>query len=101
MLNNTFQDLGDFVIYPKELFEIGTLTGRHFAIHLNAGVWRPEGSDGSNAKNKIKELISRNERVFDFVQILVRRKRYRILNKGIPFYEYSIAQKNGDALPEL
>ncbi|SEG25582.1 Glycosyltransferase sugar-binding region containing DXD motif-containing protein [Butyrivibrio sp. Su6] len=101
MLNNTFQDLGDFVIYPKELFEIGTLTGRHFAIHLNAGVWRLKGSDGRNAKNKIKELISRNERVFDFVQILVRRKRYRILNKSIPFYEYSIAQKNGDALPEL
>lgn len=30
-LNNQFQDLVDFVIFPKELFEIGTITGKQYA----------------------------------------------------------------------
>lgn len=38
-LNNKFQNLGDFVIFPKEYFEIGTLSGKHYAVHLCAGEW--------------------------------------------------------------
>lgn len=101
ILNNKYQDMGDFVIYPKELFEIGTLTGRHFAIHLNAGVWRNDSKESGNAKSAIKAFIQQNDKLFDLVQVLVRTKRYRVLNKGIPFYEYSIAQLNGNKLPEL
>ncbi len=101
LLNNKFQDMGDFVIYPKELFEIGTITKRHYAIHLNAGEWRTKADDSDSFKNKIKNILKKNETVYDFMQVLVRKKRYRLLNRNIPFYEYSLAQKNGGTLPEL
>lgn len=100
-LNNRFQDLGDFVIYPKEYFEIGSLTGRHYAVHLCAGEWRIKEDDSMSLKGRIKKALGRNQRVFDLVQIVVRKRRYRKLNKGIPFYEYSQAQKKGTPLPEL
>lgn len=101
MLNNKFQDMGDFVIYPKEMFEIGTLTGRHFAIHLNAGEWRVKEDDSVSFKNRIKNALKGNEFIYDKVQVLVRKKRYKRLNRNIPFYAYSIAQKKGNSLPEL
>ena len=101
LLNNKFQDLKDFVIYPKELFEIGTLTGRHFAVHLNAGEWRSNKDSGGGLKKFIKNTLRSNEVIYSFVQILVRKRRYKRLNKGIPFYAYSVAQKNGSRLPEL
>lgn len=101
MLNNRFQDMGDFVIYPKELFEIGTLSGRHYAIHLNAGEWRTKEDDSDSLKNRIKNSLKGNEFIYDKVQVLVRKRRYKRLNKGIPFYAYSQAQKEGRLLPEL
>lgn len=101
MLNNKFQDMGDFVIYPKELFEIGTLLGQHYAIHLNAGEWRTKEDDSDSLKNRIKNSLKGNEFIYDKVQVLVRKRRYKKLNKGIPFYAYSQAQKKGVQLPEL
>ncbi len=101
ILNNKYQELKDFVIYPKEMFEIGTVTGRHYAIHLNAGEWRTKEDDTDSFKNKVKNLLKKNEAVFDKVQVLVRKKRYKALNRNIPFYGYSQAQLNGTALPEL
>ena len=101
LLNNKFQDMGDFVIYPKELFEIGTLSGRHYAIHLNAGEWRTKEDDSDSLKNRIKNSLKGNEYIYDKVQVLVRKRRYKRLNKGIPFYAYSQAQKEGRQLPEL
>jgi hypothetical protein len=100
-LNNKFQDLGDFVIYPKEYFEIGSLSGKHFAVHLCAGEWRIKADDSKSLKNRIKRALKKNQTIFDLVQVMVRRKRYRKLNREIPFYSYSLAQKNGVALPEL
>ncbi|MDE6208725.1 MAG: hypothetical protein K2M73_03505 [Lachnospiraceae bacterium] len=100
ILNNKFQDLGDFVIYPKEYFEIGTLTNKHYAVHLCAGEWRIK-TEGKGLKNKIKKFISKFPSLFDKLQIIVRKRRYNKLKKEIPFYEYYLAQKNHKELPDL
>lgn len=101
VLNNRFQNLGDFVIFPKEMFEIGSLTGKHYAIHLNAGEWRPDGAGNKGIRDRIKCQIAAHQKLFDFIQILVRKVRYRKLNRAIPFYEYSVAQRRHTELPEL
>lgn len=101
LLNNKFQDLGDFVIYPKEMFEIGKLSGKQYALHLCAGEWRIKTGEGKGLKNKIKNLIAKNQFIFDKVQIIVRKRRYKKLKKDIPFYPYYLAQKNHKELPEL
>ena len=101
LLNNKFQDLGDFVIFPKEYFEIGTLTGRHYAVHLCAGEWRIKTDDSKGIKNKIKRHMMKYPAVFDKIQILVRKRRYEQLKKEIPFYAYYLAQKKHRELPEL
>lgn len=101
LLNNKFQDLGDFVIFPKEYFEIGTLTGRHYAVHLCAGEWRIKTDDSKGMKNKLKRLMMKYPALFDKIQILVRKRRYKQLKKEIPFYAYSLAQKEHRELPEL
>ncbi len=100
-LNNKYQNLGDFVIYPKEYFEIGSLIGRHYAVHLCAGEWRIKEDDTKSIKNIIKKTIKKNQKLFDVVQMIVRKRRYRVLKKDIPFYQYSLAQRNGTTLPEL
>ena len=101
ILNNKFQNMRDFVIFPKEMFEIGSLLGRHYAIHLNAGEWRAEDTAGDNMRSRIKRSIAQNQKIFDFAQILVRKRRYRKLNRKIPFYNYSVAQRKHARLPEL
>ncbi|MBO6239419.1 MAG: hypothetical protein J6O61_00900 [Butyrivibrio sp.] len=100
-LNNKYQDLGDFVIYPKEYFEIGSILGNHYAVHLCAGEWRIKEDDSKSLKNTVKKTIKKNQKLFDMIQILVRKRRYNILKKEIPFYAYSVAQRNGTTLPEL
>ena len=100
-LNNQFQDLGDFVIFPKELFEIGTITGKQYAVHLCAGEWRLKTDDSKTMKNRIKKMIGKWPWLFDKVQILVRKKRYDKLKTQIPFYEYYLAQKENHPLPKL
>jgi len=40
ILNNHFQSLVDFVIYPKEDFEIGRVNGKQYTVHLNEGSWK-------------------------------------------------------------
>ena len=52
-------------------------------------------------KGRIKSLIHKNQKVFDFVQIMVRKRRYKEMKKDIPFYPYYLAQKNHTDLPEL
>lgn len=100
-LNNKFQDMGDFVIYPKELFEIGNLRGSQYAVHLCAGEWRIKTDEGKGFKNRIKRMLSKNQFIFDRVQIIVRSRRYKKLNKDIPFYGCYLAQKQNKELPEL
>ena len=100
-LNNAYQDLDDFVIFPKELFEIGTLTGKHYCIHLCAGEWRTNKDDAAGIRKIVKRLLSRNEHLYSNIQVLVRKRRYSKMKKLIPFYPYYLAQKKGSALPEL
>ncbi|WP_051545464.1 glycosyltransferase family 32 protein [Butyrivibrio sp. MC2021] len=100
-LGNKFQDLGDFVIYPKEYFEIGKLLGNHYAVHLCAGEWQIKVDKSKTLKGRIKTALSKNQWIFDKVQIMVRKKRYKKLNQGIPFYRCLLAQQRGEKLPEL
>ena len=100
-LNNKFQNLGDFVIFPKEYFEIGTLSGKHYAVHLCAGEWRIKTEDGKGFKNFIKRILKKNQWFFDRVQVLVRKRRYKKLNETIPFYECYLAQKENRPFPKL
>lgn len=100
-LNNKFQDMGDFVIFPKEYFEIGTLTNKHYAVHLCAGEWRMKTDDSKTLKNRIKLTLKKHPFIFDRVQIIVRKKRYAKLKKDIPFYPCYLAQKENRPMPEL
>lgn len=100
-LDNHFQNLEDFVIFPKEYFEIGNLIGRQYAIHLCAGEWRTKEAKTGNLKDRIKYVLAGNEKVYSKIQIIVRKIRYHKLNKKIPFYSYAIAQKKHQQLPEL
>lgn len=100
-LNNKFQDMGDFVIYPKEYFEIGSLLDRQYTIHYCAGAWRIKTDDGKSLKARVKRALKAMPWLFRKVQIVVRRRRYRVLKKEIPFYPYYVAQKKGKELPEL
>ncbi len=99
VLNNTYQDLKDFVVYPKELFEIGSLTQKHYTIHYNTGTWHLTAK--KDFKSKIKSFIAKSPAIHNFIQICVRKIRYQKLNKKIPFYEYSLAQKKNLPLPPL
>lgn len=101
-LNNKFQNMKDFVIFPKEYFEIGTLTGKHYALHLCAGEWRDNKTvAGTDLKSKIKTTLKKHPVLFDKVQVLVRKRRYSRMKKEIPFYPYYLAQKRKEKLPEL
>lgn len=101
ILNNMFQKLSEFVIYPKEDFEIGRIRGTQYTIHLNDGSWREEQKSVSVIKRVIKSSISDYGRIYDLIRVLERRRRYKRANKRLPFYEYSIAQKRGTTLPEI
>jgi hypothetical protein len=101
VLNNKFQDMKDFVIYPKEYFEIGTLGGKHYAVHLCAGEWRIKADTSKTFKGRIKAMLHKNQKLYDKIQIIVRKRRYRELKKDIPFYEYYLAQKRHTQLPQI
>ena len=100
-LNNRYQELSDFTIYPKEFFEIGSLTGKHYTIHLNTGSWRTKAKESGSFKDKIKLFLSGHPQAFELVQIIIRKPRYYKKNKRIPFYRYSQAQKYHKELPDL
>ncbi len=101
ILNNRRQIFDDFVINPKEDFEIGRLSGRHYAVHLCAGEWREKAKNSGSIYNRIKVGIDRWPWLFDHVQILVRKIRYRKLNRKIPFYPCARAQRRKLPLPEI
>ena len=100
-LNNKYQDIGDFVIYPKELFEIGTLTKKHYTIHYCAGEWRIKQEQKNTVKGKLKQFMQGVPALYEVIQIIVRKRRYKRANKRIPFYSYAVAQKKRQTLPEL
>lgn len=100
-LNNKYQDLGDFVIYPKEMFEIGSLLNRHYAIHVCAGAWKIKTDNSKSVKNRIKLWLKRTPWIYQKLQIAVRMRRYRKAKKDIPFYDCYIAQKKGKEMPDL
>ena len=99
-LNNRFQNLIDFVIYPKEMFEIGSLRNRHYSIHLCAGEWITDKKQHS-VREIVKNAIEKNGNLFRIIQIIIRKIRYIRMKKTIPFYPYYLAQKRGWKMPEL
>lgn len=100
-LNNKFQDMEDFVIFPKEYFEIGTLTAKHYTIHKSFGEWRLKSANTGSLKEHIKRIIRKWPHLFEKVQIVVRKYRYYKLKKDIPFYDCYLAQKKGREIPDL
>lgn len=89
-MNNTKQVFDEFVIFPKEWFEIGKLYGRYYTIHLNDGLWR---KNKFKSHRRVKQLLSYCPFLYDKIQIVVRTIRYNKVNKKLPFYEYSMTQK--------
>lgn len=88
-LNNKYQNLGDFTVYPKELFEIGSLTLNNYAIHLGATSWK-KGNDPSKMVNKEKKPF-----LVEYLRIIRRTIRYKKQNKKLYFYKFQLAQKEG------
>lgn len=92
-LNNRYQNMGDFVIYPKELFEVGSLLYNHYSIHLGIGSWK------TRQKTDIQKNRERQHSfAFEYVRIIVRKYRYYKQNKKIFFYKFQIAQKKNGRL---
>lgn len=92
LLNNKKQSFDYFTIFPKELFEIGSLIGRHYTIHFCSGTWKNKPL--STGKDRIKKILRTYfPWIFAKSQIVVRKIRYRKKNRDIPFYEYSKKQK--------
>ena len=100
LLNNRYQDLGDFAIYPKELFEIGSLLNKHYTIHYCTGTWKPK-KNPTKVSAFIQSIAKHFPKVFHYLQIVNRKRRYRKMLKTIPFYPQYLAQKNGTQMPEL
>lgn len=97
LLNGKRQDMEDFILFPKELFEIGRLFGGYYAIHLNEGSWH----ETAQHRDKIKKLLRNCPFVYDKIQIIVRGRRYKRINKQMVFYPYALAQMKGENLPKL
>lgn len=91
-LNNKYQDLGDFVVYPKEMFEIGSLMLNNYSIHLGAASWKKE-STTKDMSNKEKKPF-----IIEYLRIIRRTIRYKNLNKNLFFYKYQVAQKKAKKL---
>lgn len=89
-LNNTYQNLGDFSIYPKEMFEIGYWNKSQYTIHHNTGTWKTNNNPTKNFKNLLKKIIASYK-----AELIARKLRYYKANKKLPFYEQYICQKKG------
>ncbi len=87
-LKNKYQEFPEFTIYPKEYFEIGMLSGRHYTVHLNSGSWQNKKED-RNFYSKLKNKLLGMCVIGDKIQIIVRKKRYKKMNKNNVFYKYS------------
>jgi hypothetical protein len=98
-LNNKYQDLNDFVIYPKELFEIGTLTKKQYTIHHATVSWK-EGRKPS-IRRKVVETVYSLPYFGYIIRVLKRRIQYKINNKKLMFYPYQVAQKKGLPMPPI
>ncbi len=93
-LDNSYQDMDDFVIYPKELFELGSFLKKHFTIHYAAGAWRVNKDDGNSGFNMVlKRFLSRWPNIYEYAQMAIRKIRYVKQNKNMIFYEESIRRK--------
>ena len=87
-LNNKFQDMGDFVIFPKEKFEVGSFLYNHYAIHLGIGSWKTNRKTVTQKKREKKHSF-----IFEYIRILRKKVRYYKQNKNIYFYKIQLEQK--------
>lgn len=90
LLNNSPQRTEDFVLFPKEIFEIGRIGKKYFSVHLNEGSWREKKA---SKRDGLKRAIALCPKLYEAVQILVRRRRYRKINRRLPFYGYALSQR--------
>ena len=100
-LNNKYQEFEDFAIYPKEVFEVGNFFREHYCLHLCKGDWRDNKENDNNLEERIDSLF-RNSCYFNFfLKMIIRKKRYWVLKKDVPFYDYYLAQKRNKKIPEI
>lgn len=86
-LKNKYQKFDEITIYPKEYFEIGSLLGRHYTVHLNNGSWR-NVVEKKGIYGKIKSVLLKS--VFgEWIRIIVRKRRYKKMKKTNDFYKDS------------
>ncbi len=88
-LSNKEQNFPELTIYPKEYFEIGMLSGKHYTVHLNSGTWQNKEKK-KGVYSKIKNALMNMGWVGNKVQIIVRKRRYKKMNKNNVFYKYSV-----------
>lgn len=95
LLNNHYQNLLDFVIYPKEYFETGAAIGKHYSIHRCEGSWLspPAQDKKASVKGKIKYCLSKVPIIH--IPCLIKRYSYYRQLPSLPFYHLYIQQKKG------
>lgn len=96
-LNNRYQNFQDFTIYPKEFFEIGMLSGKHYTVHLNSGSWQ-QIKQKNGVKLLLKNIILNNGFWGEKIRIIIRKRRYKKMNKKSPFYKDSINRSSGNSI---
>lgn len=93
-LNNKYQEFEDFVIYPKEKFELGNFLKTQYTIHYCAGAWRPQKNvTKTTLKGSIRNIILSFPFFGYYNQLILRKLRYHQKNKLLPFYIKSKNQK--------
>lgn len=96
-LNNKFQEFKEFVIFPKEYFETGTMMNKQYTIHHCTGSWYAKKTK-SGLKEYIINLLNHENAVCMFINAIRRKIRYSKINKRVPFYKYQLAQERNERI---
>lgn len=87
-LNNKLQKFEDVTIYPKQLFEQGSLLGTYYCRHINYNSWQDKSVKNRPIK-RVKQYIERNT----FCWIIIRRIVSLKNQKNNNFYKYYMSQR--------
>ena len=83
VLNNKMQRLVNVTVYPKQYFELGSLTGSYYCRHTNYNSWR-EQNTSKNVLKKIKRNLERNTFCWIVIRTLINKRG----EKYTSFYKY-------------
>ena len=83
VLNNKMQRLVNVTVYPKQYFELGSLTGSYYCRHTNYNSWR-EQNTSKNVLKKIKRKLERNTFCWIVIRTLINKRG----EKYTSFYKY-------------